>query len=135
MNLSCLSRSTSSCQSWAIARIPNAPFFCPALGYSPALTKVIVQVVLRTWLQVLIPLLMASAIDFSTWFWCQMYRPCLHTWCLVMVVWTTLWGMDPHALARSNHSTERSPLFSYFPNELRHHFSVFQTPRHSGRSN
>ena len=47
-NLSCVSKSTSSCQSWAIARIPSAPFFCPALGCSLALTKAIAQVVLRT---------------------------------------------------------------------------------------
>ena len=35
-----------------------------------------------------------------------------NTWCLVMAVWTSLYGKEPYALDRSNHRTARSPLFS-----------------------
>lgn len=38
-NRSCFSRSTESCQSWAIAKIPAGAFLQIALGWAPALTK------------------------------------------------------------------------------------------------
>ena len=63
---------------------------------------------------VLIPLLMASAIDFK-YLVMTPDVPALsesNTQCLVMAVWTSLYGKEPYALDRSNHRTARSPLFS-----------------------
>lgn len=74
-NLSCFSRSTKSCQSWGSGRIPAATFLGPGFGFSPAFTKVIALVVLHARLQLLVLLLMASGIGFSSWLWRQVYPP------------------------------------------------------------
>lgn len=72
-NLSCFSWSTKSCQSSASDKILADALLDPGFGFAPAFTKMITLAVLRTRLQILIPLLMVSG--FSIWLWRQVYRP------------------------------------------------------------
>ncbi len=73
-NLSCCSRSTNSCQSLAVARMP-ADVFAAGLGCSPALIKVMACLEGRERLAHSTPTAMASAMAFSTWSCLHLYLP------------------------------------------------------------
>ncbi len=70
VNLSCLPRSTFSCQSRAVARSPPAEFLLCG-GFSPALTNASERCAGSWCLLTEILVLMVPAITLSTWSWCH----------------------------------------------------------------